>query len=62
MAEKQNEVAVAAQTEIRCPKCGRFLCQRVLVEGRAILKFACHSCGSRLLATISSDSVTVGQV
>lgn len=57
-----HEVGVdQKKTETRC-SCGRFILQVVLAEGRSIFKVVCHSCGKKLLVSITQDSVTVGQV
>jgi hypothetical protein len=63
--EKPNHEAatsLAQQDEIRCPRCRYFCCQRVLVEGKAILRFTCKSCSVRFFLTLTPESTTIGLV
>ena len=49
--------------EVRCSKCGYFVCQRLFAGvGEIGLKFVCKRCKARLLVKISAATVTVGQV
>lgn len=63
--EKQGaEAATAADhnvDEIRC-SCGYFLLQRILVEGKVVLKLVCKSCKSKSLVTLTPTSTSVGRV
>ena len=66
MPEQRGTDKEAAQTsadEVRCSKCGYFVCQRIFAgPGEIGLKFVCKRCKARLLVKISAATVTVGQV
>jgi len=60
-AEAATAASDHANDEIRC-RCNYFLMQRVLVEGKAVLKVVCRSCKSKSLVTLTPTSTSVGRV
>lgn len=62
MAEPETRgTDIGVQREVRCSRCGHFLCKIVLIQGQVVIMLVCRGCKARLEVTISLDDVVIRQ-